>query len=112
MVVTSPTMVMSAEELEELASLVMDDAGLTAKAAATALLSMGRPKHKRGHDAIHERSEDVFVAPAPLCAYADQWVATWVEDMEAGKYNHLGVRDLIKHAYLVGHWHAHKLARS
>tara|TARA_B100001250_G_C19077634_1_gene477097 strand:- start:101 stop:463 length:363 start_codon:yes stop_codon:yes gene_type:complete len=98
----------SAEELEELADLVMDDAGLTAKAAARALLSMGAPKHERGHDAIRDRGANVFVAPASLCALADHWVALWYEDLEAGKYNQMGLRDIIKHTYLVGHWHAHQ----
>ena len=98
----------SAEEVEELADLVMDDAGLTAKAAARALLSMGAPKHERGHDAICDRGADVFVAPVPLWRMANHWVALWFADLEAGKYNHMSLRDIILHAYLVGHWHQHQ----
>ena len=98
----------SAEEVMELADLVMDDAGLTANAAARALVSMGAPKHERGHDASSGAAESMFVAPAPLWRMANHWVALWYADLEAGKYNRMSLRDIILHAYLVGHWHQHQ----
>ena len=99
----------SAEEVEELADLVMDDAGLTAKAAARALVSMGDQKHERGQDASRSAAaKSMFVAPAPLLAMANHWVELWYAELEAGKYNKLSLRDIIRHAYLVGHWHQHQ----